>query len=223
MSDFVSGQARLPRQRSQARRLIRHVLLTAPAVLIGVALPFCSIGIGTALAHAQQRTTPPAEAMGMLAQPSAEISHPASLQAFARALRHAPVRVTCVTSTVRWLQLASGDVLGYVNSSEPLDVFLGPDVCRSAADVFRQPGIVTLDRAVAIQVLVHELVHTTGLFDERQAETISFTLLRSTLVRFLGYSRAGASAMDAYAWRYHLGRNAAYQLSGPRRYAPWPA
>jgi hypothetical protein len=194
-----------------------------PAVVIGLALPFCSVGIGTALAHAQQRSTAPAEAMRMLAQPPGRIGHQATLQAFARELRHAPVNVTCVTSTVRWLQLAKGDVLGYVNSSEPLDVFLGPDVCRSAVDALRHPGIVTLDRAVAIQVLVHEIVHTTGLFDERQAETISFTLLRSTLVRFLGYSREGAMAMDADAWRYHLGRSAAYQLSGARRFAPWPA
>ena len=160
--------------------------------------------------------------MRLLQQPRGLISHPAGLEAFAREFRHAPVTVTCVTSRTRWLQLANTGVLGYVRSRDRLRVVLGPEVCQVTAKIFANPGVVSVDRAVALQVIVHELVHTTGLVDERQAERISFTLLRSTLVRFCGYSRTGAMAMDRDAWSYHLGRSAAYQLRGSRRYTPWP-
>jgi len=218
---------RLEQQSSLSSRglasAFRPVLITVASIAAFAFLLALSSHAGAAVARWTRTPPTPAEALRTLDRPASPVSHPASLEAFASAFRHESVTVTCITSTERWLQLSPRNVAGYVDFAHPLHVVLGPRVCSSARAAFSEPRVVSAERAVGIQLLVPQLVHTTGLQDEGQTEAVSFRLLRSTLVRFLGYTRAEAMAMDRLAWRDHLARPDDYQLAGPRRYAPWPA
>lgn len=198
-----------------------HVVESAVAIVAVLAAIAFAADAGHALAS-PARTASLADAQRILAQPRHGIVAPTTLTSFARSFRRDDVEVTCVPAQARWAQLASPRVLGYVDSGDPLHVYLGPGVCASVQSAFRQPGVVSFGRAVGLQVLVHELIHTTGLTDERATETLSFQLFRSTLVRFLGYTQAHARELDAVAWNYHLGRSPAYQVPGVRTYTPWP-
>jgi hypothetical protein len=200
-------------------RALRHALRAAACLALIAAACAISFDAGRELGR-HRLTATPAQALAQLTKPPTAVEHPANLAALARAFTNRTITVTCVRSSTSWQRVSQMTVLGFVNTAVPHRVFLGPAVCSEARNALHQPGRVTLARAVALQVLVHELVHTTGLSDERQTEALSFQLYRSTLVRFFGYSRAQADQMDKQAWHYHLGRPNAYQLPGIRQLRP---